>query len=462
MSEKNDLLGGALGKVESTVMGVAGTAPAFSVAVTTATIVGTVGVLSVGSVLYCGLIMFGIMLAFSHLANMRPHAGATYAWVGKVFGPAWGFFAGWGLLVSSVVFMVSATIPASTSTLVLIAPDLSENVNWVTFVSALWLTVITIIVTKGIKHASYTQLILTAIESIILLALIVGAFLQYGSNPVHPPELSWISLFSFTPSTFASGALTAIFFYWGWDVTMNLGEETKTKAANSGAFWSMVNLIIFFVIMMVVVLIVMTDSEIAKANTNVLYAIADKLFPKPWNYIAVVSTILSTVGTIETQIIQFSRCLFAMARDNAMHPRYSKIHPEWQTPWVATVVIWFLGILLLFSSSYMPSIQAILSSSIKAIGIQICFYMSLAGFACAWHYRYKKSAGLVASFSYVIWPLTSAIFMVFIALYSLPTFDLTTKLVGIGGLLIGFIPFIIGRYRVFGDESLKSANTHDD
>ncbi len=122
MSEKHDLLGGALGKLESLVMGVAGTAPAFSVAVTTATIVATVGVLSVGSVLYCGLIMFGLMLAFSHLSNMRPHAGATYAWVGKVFGDGWGFFAGWGLLVASVVFMVSATIPAATSTLILISP----------------------------------------------------------------------------------------------------------------------------------------------------------------------------------------------------------------------------------------------------------------------------------------------------------------------------------------------------
>lgn len=71
----------------------------------------------------------------------------------------------------------------------------------------------------------------------------------------------------------------------------------------------MVNLILFFIIMMVVVLIVLTDDEIAKANTNVLYAIADKIFPKPWSYLAVLSTILSTVGTIETQILQFSRSM---------------------------------------------------------------------------------------------------------------------------------------------------------
>ena len=91
MSQKSSEAGlakGALSTMESIVMGIAGTAPAFSVAVTTATIVAAVGDLSVGAIFYCGLIMFGLMLAFKNLNKMSPHAGATYAWVGAVFGPA--------------------------------------------------------------------------------------------------------------------------------------------------------------------------------------------------------------------------------------------------------------------------------------------------------------------------------------------------------------------------------------
>lgn len=80
--------------------------------------------------------------------------GATHAWVGAVFGPTWGFFAGWGLLVASVVFMVSTTIPAATSMLVMIEPSLVESTGWVTFTAAVWLTIVTAVVTKGIKHAS--------------------------------------------------------------------------------------------------------------------------------------------------------------------------------------------------------------------------------------------------------------------------------------------------------------------
>ena len=454
MSEAG-LAKGSLGTFESAVMGIAGTAPAFSVAVTTAAIVAAVGTLSVGSILYCGLIMFGIMLAFTHLNKINPNAGATFAWVGHVFGKNWGFFAGWGLLVASIVFMVSATIPAATSTLLVIqnvfgTTSLVENTNWVTFTAAVWLTLITIVVTKGIKHASYAQLILTVVETVIVVALIIAAFVQYWGHPAHAPTWAWLSPFSFTPQLFATGALTAIFFYWGWDVTMNLGEETKEgtpQPSSQGAFWAMVNLILFFVIMMIVVLIVLSDDEIAKANTNVLYAIADKLFPKPWSYLAVLSTILSTVGTIETQILQFSRSMFAMARDNMLHPRYAKIHPEWQTPWVATLVIWGLGVVLLFSSSYMPSVSAILQSSILAIGLQICFYMGLAGFACVWHYRGTFKQGFMVGFSHVIWPFLGAAFMAFIGLYSIPTFDKITLIVGIGGLVIGFIPLLLGKMR---------------
>ncbi|MBI3713914.1 MAG: APC family permease [Burkholderiales bacterium] len=452
-SANKGLAHGSLNTFESIIMGIAGTAPAFSVAITTATIVAAVGTLSVGSILYCGFIMFGIMLAFTHLNKITPHAGATYAWVGQVFGKKWGFFAGWGMLVASVFFMVSATTPAANSTLLIIAPHLVDSTTWVPITAAIWLTLVTIVVTKGIKHASYTQVILTILESVVVFALIIAAFKQYGHRPAHMPSLIWISPFSFTPQVFATGALTALFFYWGWDVTMNLSEETKSGTspeahpAGKGAFWAMVNLILFFIIMMIVVLIVLTDEEIATANTNVLYAVADKLFPRPWNYLAVLSTVLSTIGTIETQILQFSRGVFAMARDEMFHSRYASIHPKWQTPWVATLVIWFLGIVLLFTSSYMPSVKDVLKSSIDAIGFQICFYMGLAGFACAWHYRAHLKEGVGKAISYVVWPFFSAMFMVFIAAYSVPTFDTITVYMGIGGIVIGFIPLLFAQSR---------------
>jgi len=43
--------------------------------------------------------------------------------------------------------------------------------------------------------------------------------------------------------------------------------------------------------------------------------------------------------------------------------------------------------------------------------------------------------------------LLAALVMVFIALYSIPTFDTVTNVMGIGGLLVGFVPLFLGRLR---------------
>ena len=448
------LAAGALGAAESAVMGIAGTAPAFSVAVTSAAIVSAVGTLAVGSVLYCGLIMFGIMLAFLFLSREQPHAGASYAWVGSVFGPAWGFFAGWAMLVASVFFMASATMPAAASTLMIIAPDKAGDVVWICAAGAFWLTAVTAVVARGIRHASAAQTLLTILESAVIAAILGAAFIRFGPAPAHPPSLDWISPFSFTPGLFASGALSAIFFYWGWDVTMNLSEETGSPGENprglhpagKGALWSMGILIAFFSVMLLAILLALTDSEIAASSTNVLYALAAKLFPEPWSHLAVLSTILSTLGTIETQILQFSRGMFAMARDKALPAALSKTHPAWQTPWAATALIWAGGCLLLAGAAFMPSAKAILEASINAIGVQICFYMALTGYACAWKHRAALARPLgPAALLRVAWPAAAAAFLTFIAAYSLPGFDMLTLSVALGGLAAGALPWLWSR-----------------
>ena len=95
----------------------------------------------------------------------------------------------------------------------------------------------------------------------------------------------------------------------------------------------------------------------------------------------------------------------------------------------------------------MPSVKVILTSSILAIGFQICFYMSLTGFACAWYYREQLKVSVGAALGYVIWPAFSGGFMVFVAIYSIPIFDSFTIMMGVGGLLLGFLPLAFNRKR---------------
>lgn len=448
MKEQHSLQKEALGLTESIILGIAGTAPAYSIEITTSTIVATAGLLSPASILVCGLIMFGIAFAFINLNKVTANAGTSYAWVRMVFGKTLGFFAGWALLVLCCVFMVSAMVPAANATLLIFKPDLMNNVAWVTGIAALWLTFVSVVVAKGIKMTSYVQMIMTAIEALILFAVVVAALIVFPAHPVNEFSLSWFSPFAFTPKLFASCALVAIFFYYGWDVTMNLSEETKNPkiTPGRGAFWSMVFLIIFFLLFISIVLLGLTGEEIQHYNTNIIFALAEKLFGQTWGYVAIIAVLLSTIGTVETQIVQFTRMLFSKARDGVLHKRYAQLHPTWKTPYIAIFFIWLFGVLLLYASSYLPSINTILQDSITALGFQICFYLGLTGFACAWYFRDLLWTNFVASITRVIWPFLSASFMFFIAIYSIPGFDLLTNVVGIGGIAIGAIPLLINHF----------------
>lgn len=448
MSKEHKLAADSLGIYESIIMGVAGTAPAYSVAATITTLVATVGVLSPASVFYCGLIMFGITLAFMHLNKVSANAGASYAWVSTVFGERLGFFAGWALLVATAVFMVSGTIPAATSLLLLIAPSLAANTGWVTFIAAVCLTVITAIISKGIKQASYAQVLMTCAEVILMLAITIGGIIEYANHPAHSFSMTWLSFTAFSPTSFASGALIAIFLYWGWDVTINLNEETKGAASTPGwgAFWSMPIVLLLFVSFTVSALLVLSDAELQQAGTNVIFAVADKIFPRPWGYLAVLCVLLSSAGTLETSILQFTRTMFAKGRDRVLHPRYAILHKSWKTPWVATLFIWLFGIILLFLSSYFPTVNIIIKDSVSAIGFQVAFYYSLAGLACAWYYRHMWKT-LTELLGYIVWPVFSSLFLVFIAIYSIPTFDVVTNVVGMGGIAIGIVPYLLNYKR---------------
>lgn len=447
MTEPATLQKNALSLTESTIMGVAGTAPVFSIAATSSTLIVAVGTQAPASLLYCGLIMFGVTFAYMYLNRLDANAGAAYAWVGAIFNRTLGFLSGWMLLVASAEFMVSGTIPAATATLALISPARVNDTGTVTLIAAAWLVVVSVVIIRGIKLTSYAQVAMTLAELAILLVILGAVLIEYSHQPMHIVHWSWFSLTGFTLHRFALGAITALFFFWGWDVTVNLSEETRNGAliASIGSLLAVLVVLILFVVFAVASLIVLPDQQIRNSGTNVVFAIAQKLFPSPWSYIAILAVMLSTLGTLETSILQFTRTLFAYGRDGMLHSRYARLHPTWHTPWIATLVIAVFGLALLFLASFVPTVGQIMQDSVDAIGIQAAFYYSMACFACAWHVWHSQPNTPANLLFLVIWPSLSAFFLWFVIVYSLTTIDLVTSVVGFGSILLGLLFFWFNR-----------------
>ena len=97
--------------------------------------------------------------------------------------------------------------------------------------------------------------------------------------------------------------------------------------------------------------------------------------------------ILSSIATLETTMLQFSRTLFAMGRDGALPRTFGEVGAKTQTPVRAMFVLMGVGLALIWTSGLMPSVSTIISSSVSAVGVQVAYYYGLAGLVAAWVFR---------------------------------------------------------------------------
>ena len=157
--------------------------------------------------------------------------------------------------------------------------------------------------------------------------------------------------------------------------------------------------------------------------------------------LASIAVMLSSIATLETTMLQFSRTLFAMGRDGAFTRYLGVVDKRTQTPVRAMYVLIILGVATLWGSSFMPSISAIINDSVNAIGIQVAYYYGLAGIAAAWMMRDSFKISWYRGLAFSAFPGISGVFLFIMAAYAVTTFGTITNLVGIGGLVIGLVFF---------------------
>ncbi|MGA9832750.1 MAG: hypothetical protein WBQ71_16660, partial [Trebonia sp.] len=98
---------GALGLVSSVVMGVASTAPAYSLAATLGLIVVVVGLGAPVVALLAFIPMLLTSIGYSELNKADPDCGTTFTWAARAFGPRTGWAGGWAIVAADILVMAS-------------------------------------------------------------------------------------------------------------------------------------------------------------------------------------------------------------------------------------------------------------------------------------------------------------------------------------------------------------------
>jgi amino acid transporter len=476
------LKGGALGLVSSIVVGVASTAPAYSLAASLGFVVivtngdGIVGVKSPAIMLLAFLPMYFIAVAYAELNKAEPDCGTTFTWAARAFGPKSGWMGGWGIIAADVIVMANlAQIAGSYSFSLVKADGLAASTFWSTVAGIVWIVIMTYICYRGIELSARIQYCLLGIEVLVLVIFASYALIRvYSSQPpatAIKPSLSWLWPSGLSLSAMVSATLIAVFIYWGWDSAVSINEETADPHRTPGRAAVLSTLLLLAIYAVVSIAVVafagVGDKGIGLGNLDnaddIFNALGSQVFGgsgfgKVMETLLIITVLTSASASTQTTILPTARTSLSMGAYRAIPERFARVHPRYLTPTESTIwmglvsIVFYVGLTLVSSN--------ILADSIAAVGLLIAFYYGLTGFACAWFYRHTLTRNARDLVMRGVIPLLGGTLLLgaFIDAswqYAKPDYG-STKLFGIGGVFVlGIGSLVLGVILMFIWQSIR-------
>jgi amino acid transporter len=388
----------AIGFVSSVVIGVASTAPGYSLAAVLGFVVLAVGVQAPAIMWLAFVPMLFIAAAYYFMNRADPDCGTTFTWMTKGMGPYWGWMGGWAIVAADILVMANLAQIAGLYTFLLFGWDsAADSTVAVTIVGVLWIVIMTAIVVIGIELSAKTQWYLLGAEYTILVVFAIVALIKVYSDNATPASqhvsASWFSPGAVNGGTSAivAGVLLAVFIYWGWDSTVTVNEETTDSARTPGLA------AITSTIILVAVYVLVATAAVAYAGTkaltsdanidDVLSFLGTDVFGSPWDKLLIIAVLTSAAASTQTTILPTARTALSMARKQAIPERFGEVHPRFLTPAVASIWMGALSILWYVPIAFISN--NVIFDTVTGLGLMISFYYGFTGFACAIYYRHE-------------------------------------------------------------------------
>lgn len=418
------LKGGALGFVSGVVIGVASTAPGYSLAASLGLVAVAVGFQAPAVMILAFIPMLFIAASYYYLNRADPDCGTTFSWVTRAMGPYAGWMGGWAIILADIIVMANLAEIASLYSFALFGiadPDPFA----VLALGCVWIAVMTIITWVGIELSARTQVALLGMEILALAIFAVVALARVYGGGVEDsvlPSLDWLNPFLITDGSALAGALViAIFIYWGWDSTVTVNEESEdsTEGPGKAALTATVILVLIYVLVSIAAQAFHgIEFLIAEENQgDVLGALGTDVLGSPLDKLLIIAVLTSAAASTQTTILPTARTALSMAAKKAIPKYWARITPRFLTPGPATLwmgalsIAWYVGLKLVSEN--------ILYDAIAALGLMIAFYYGLTGFACVLYYRHQLTRS-VRNFLFIgVSPLIGALILTWVLVQSI-------------------------------------------
>ncbi|MBV9836925.1 MAG: APC family permease [Solirubrobacterales bacterium] len=453
--EDKGLKKNAITFVSNVVIGVASTAPAYSLAATLGFIaaVAGLGVQSPAVMLVAFFPMACIAAAYYYMNRADPDCGTTFAWMTRAMGPWLGWQGGWAIVVADVLVMPSLSSVAGNYTFQLFGTSHPTTFE-VTVVGVAWIIIMTAICYIGIELSARTQQFLLGMEFVTLAIFAVVALIKvYANHPAHSiqPTASWFNPFDVSSvSALDGGILLAVFVYWGWDSGVSVNEETEDSSTAPGRA-----AIVSTFILVAIYLLVTTAaqayggvSSLMNNQTDVLAPLGKGVLGSPLDKLLIIAVLTSASASTQTTILPTARTTLSMARWKALPSQFGTVHPRYLSPGFSTIWMGIVSTIVYVLLSVTS--KNLIGDAFTSLALTIAFYYGFTGFACVVFYR-RQLFRSIKNFVYIgLLPFAGAAVLMFVLVkavvdYSKPHAGYAKPFLGIGSpIVIALVMIILG------------------
>lgn len=302
------------------------------------------GPASLGILLLDAVLAGCLALCFAEASGFFTRNGGPYLYAKAAFGDFWGYEVGVLKLVVSVIAWAAMAVGFATAlgaAVPALAGDTAKNI-----IAAILIGGLTILNIAGVQVSKVLNNIITVSKLVPLFVFIaVGIFFLQGANftPVLPAHMA--------DGAFANAAVTLFFAYTGFEAIAVGAEDFKNPKKNLPRAIILTMLVVTALYMLVLAISIgILGPSLANDKAPIQDAFGLIIGPAG-SYFILAGTLLSMGGINMAESFYAPRGCTALAEDGMLPAVLDKRTP-WGTPYVASLVIAVLSILLAWSGSF--------------------------------------------------------------------------------------------------------------
>jgi len=319
-------------------------------------------------------------LSMAEIAGAYPNTGGVYVYIREGWGRLPAFLFGWAELTvirAASLGAVSSTFAAYFLRFIGHDPTKEPYATWVHWIAAVAIAITATFNVVGVRWGTLVQNLTAAAKYAGLMVIVLLAFAiglpQTGGHftPAVPPG-------SFSIAPFGLALVSVLWVFDGWaDLSFVAGEvkdprRTMPRALIGGTL----AVLAIYLLANLAYLSVMSVEEI-RHSPLVAADVAFRVVGVPGVLFVATTVMLSTFGSLNGSLLTSPRIFFAMADDGLFFKSVAKVHPKFETPYVAIALTAALGIIFVLLRTFEQLADAFVTAIVPfyALGVASIFVL---------------------------------------------------------------------------------------